>query len=127
MFRNKSGFTLIEFLVSIVILMVGMLALLQSVNIALRYNVSSQLRNEAVSVGDNRMSVELAKPFDLISTVTGSRVVQIQFQNGFKNYSVIRSGQDMANSKQVTVEVRWKYKNEQFTHTVYGVSSKSDK
>lgn len=125
--RNKSGFTLVEFLVSLVILMVGLLGLLQTINFALQYNMSTQLRNEAASVGDARMSMELAKPFDLISTVTSSKPVSRQILNGFKNYSVTRSGQNMTNSKQVTVEVRWRYKNQSFTHTVYGASSKSNK
>lgn len=123
--RNDSGFTLIEFLVAILILMVGMLGLLQSVNVALQYNASTQLRNEAVMVGDEQMSRELAKPFDLISTVTGTRSVSRPFFGGYKNYSVTRSGVDMTNSKQVTVEVNWTYKKERFTHEVHGASSKT--
>lgn len=125
--RNSDGFTLIEFLVSIVILMVGLLGLLQTVNVALQYNMGSQMRNEAVSVGDSQMSLELAKPFDLISTGTSSRAVPRQILNGYKNYSVTRSGQDMTYSKQVTIEVRWVYKNQRLTHTVYGASSKTNK
>ncbi len=125
--RNKSGFTLVEFLVSLVILMVGLLGLLQTINFALQYNMSTQLRNEAASVGDARMSRELAKPFDLISTGISSKPVSRQILNGYKNYSVTRSGLNMTNSKQVTVEVRWRYKNQSFTHTVYGASSKSNK
>jgi len=125
--KNNCGFTLIEFLVSLVILMVGMLGLLQTINFALQYNLSNQLRNDAVSVGDTQMNMELAKPFDLISTVTSSKLVSRQILNGFKNYSVTRSGQDMTNSKQVTIEVRWKYKSQLFSHTVFGASSKSNK
>ena len=127
MCRNSDGFTLIEFLVSLVILMVGLLGLLQTVNYALKYNLSTQLRNEAVSVGDTQMSMELAKPFELISTVTSSKFVSRQILSGFRNYSVIRSGQDMTNSKQVNVEVRWRYNKQSFSHMIYGASSKSNK
>lgn len=123
MSRNEGGFTLIEFLVAIVILMIGMLGLLQAVNVALQYNTTTQMRNEAVALGDAEMSRELAKPFDQISvpTTASRKLVQI----GLKNYSVARSGADMTNSKQVNIAVSWTYKRNRYTHNVYGVSSKT--
>jgi type IV pilus assembly protein PilV len=124
-YRNSSGFTLIEFLVAVVILMVGMLGLLQAVNVALQYNTTTQLRNEAVALGDAQMSNELAKPFDLISTGTSKRSLPRPILTGFKNFSVTRSGADMTNSKQVNIEVSWIYKKNRYTHDVYGASSKT--
>lgn len=126
MCRNSSGFTLIEFLVAIVILMVGMLGLLQSVNVALQYNASTQIRNEAVAIGDGQMSRELAKPFDAVSTGTSSRLVTRPYLNGYRNYSVTRSGADMTNSKQVNIQVSWIYRGVRYTHEVYGASSKTN-
>lgn len=123
MCRNEGGFTLIEFLVAIVILMIGMLGLLQAVNVALQYTTTTQLRNDAVAVGDAEMSRELAKPFDLISVPTTASRKSVQI--GLKNYSVARSGADMTNSKQVNVQVSWTYKRNRYTHDVYGVSSKT--
>lgn len=129
MCRNNRGFTLIEFLVAIVILLVGMLGLLQSVNIALEHNMLNQLRNEAVAVADEAMSRELAKPFDLVSTTGGTgmseRTVQRRVLTGFKNYSVTRSGVDMDNSKQVTIDVRWHHKRTGYSHTMHGVISRT--
>ncbi len=126
MFRNSSGFTLVEFLVAVVILMVGMLGLLQAVNVALQHNASTQIRNDAVAVGDEQMSRELAKPFEAVSTGTTRRVVARPFLSGMRNYSVTRSGVDMTNSKQVNIQVSWKYKNVRYTHEVYGASSKTN-
>lgn len=122
MCSNEGGFTLIEFLVAIVILMIGMLGLLQAVNVALQYNTTTQLRNDGVALGDAEMSRELAKPFDLISVPTTASLKSVQL--GFKTYSVARSGVDMTNSKQVNIQVRWTYKRNRYTHDVYGVSSK---
>lgn len=125
MCRNRDGFTLIEFMVALVILMFGMLALLQAINVSIQSGMTTQLRNEAVTLGDTQINIELAKPFDLVSTSVRGKIVQRKIMSGFVNYSVIRSGQVMTNSKQVTYEVRWKHKNQSFLHTVYGASSKT--
>lgn len=55
--NNQAGFTLIEFCVSVVIMMVGLLGLLQAVNMATIHNLDSLLRNEAVSLADTEMMV----------------------------------------------------------------------
>ena len=67
---NNQGFTLIEFLVAIVILMVGLLGLLQTVNYAIVNNTTNQLRQEALLLADERMNLEKSKKFTAISTHT---------------------------------------------------------
>ena len=123
MFKNK-GFTLIEFLVAIVILMVGILGLLQTVNVAINHNLNSQIRNEAVSVADWYMSKELSKSFDLVSTTPSNTLVNRKILNGFKNFSVQRTGTTLSNSKQVNYVVKWKHKNATYTHETNSVVSK---
>lgn len=127
MSRNNGGFTLIEFLVSIVILMVGLLGLLQTVNVALSHNLITQMRNEAVAVADNQMSIELGKGFDNVSTTPKNDFERRPVLNGFKNFSFSRSGATMSNSKQVNFEVRWNYKGSQYNHNLYGGISKTNK
>lgn len=125
MFRNEQGFTLIEFLVSIVILMVGLLGLLQAVNVAIQQNMNTQLRNEATMLADERMSLELGKTFDLVSTATTSTVnVQRTVLKGFKNFSVTRTGTDLTNSKQVNFTISWKHRNTRYVHETSTVISK---
>jgi len=124
-FRNSHGFTLIEFLVAIIILMVGLLGLLQAVNMGLVHNLNSQLRNEAVVVADAYMARELNKSFDLVSTSSGNFSEQRQILNGFKNYSVQRTGSTLSNSKQVSFTVRWRYKGTRYSHETNTVVSKS--
>lgn len=123
--NNQSGFTLIEFLVAIVIMMVGLLGLLQSVNVALQQNMTTQLRNEATLIADEQMAREMSKGFDLVDTTTLTSGVQRQILKGFKNFSVTRTGSSFANSKQVNYEVRWTHRNNRYSHTMYGVSTKS--
>ncbi len=114
--QSNVGFTLIEFLVAIVILMIGLLGLLQTVNYALSYNFQNQLRNEAVLIADSQMAREMAKGFDNVSTTDKSSVVSWPVLAGFKNYSVIRSGTSLQNSRQVNFEIRWRYKNSLYNH-----------
>lgn len=133
---NNQGFTLIEFLVAIVIMMIGLMALLQCVNIAIVKNLENQLRNEAVTLADERLSVSMAKPFTSISSVPAtSSEFRRPINNTFKNYSVIRSGStipanlpidsDAVYSKVVNIRVAWRHKDLRFEHTMSGMVSRS--
>lgn len=123
--QNNDGFTLIEFLVAIVILMVGMLGLLQAVNVAIKSNMQNQIRNEALLVADHAMAYELAKGFDAVSTSTKNVVAQRPVLNAFKNFSVVRTGTPFPNSKEIRFEVSWRYNGVRYTHDAGGVISKA--
>ncbi len=49
-FLSKKGFTLVELLVSILIMSVMFLAILHSLSLYVRYNVLNTLRNEAINI-----------------------------------------------------------------------------
>lgn len=133
MSKNSQGFTLIEFLVSIVILMVGLLGLLQAVNLALHHNLTTQFRNEAVTVADEFLSRETAKSFDLISTATSSPSAPLglfttkrKVSTAFKSYSVERRGTDISSfSKQVNINVIWRHKGSRYLHESTAIVSKN--
>jgi type IV pilus assembly protein PilV len=130
-FTDSRGFTLLEFLVSIVIMTVGILALLQTVNLAISHNMTNQLRLEGVVVADTAIATELSKGgtttgFDAISTTTKSYPVRRNVMNGFRNYSVTKVGSAVtANTKQVNVVVCWRYKNDRFQHGASTLISKN--
>jgi type IV pilus assembly protein PilV len=122
-FRNNHGFTLIEVLVSLVILMVMMMAILQTLCVALQHNMQNQLRNEGVRVADTEMAREMSKGFDNVSTVSGATFRSRRVMNALRNYSVSRSGSSFSNSKTVTFEVSWYYKNNRYTHSASSAKS----
>ena len=125
MFRNELGFTLIELLVAIVIMMVGLLGLLQTVNLALHYSMNTQIRNEATMIADEQMSIELAKPFDLVSTTIRNTVINRPVLTGFRNFSVVRTGDAaLPSSKQVGFTVIWRQKGVRYIHETSSVVSK---
>lgn len=125
MYSNDNGFTLIEFLVAIVIMMVGLLGLLQAVNVGLIQNLNTQLRDGAVGVADWHLAREMAKSFEAVSTTTRGTTDRRLILNSFKTYSVVRSGDaTLANSKQVNVTVSWKHKNTRYTQEASTIISK---
>ncbi len=121
---NNSGFTLIEFLVAIVILMVGMLGLLQTVNYAISNNMTNQLRQEALMVGDEQINLEKAKKFEAISTNTRSAVVPRMVNGAFRNYSVIKTSTALTSQyTNIDMQLIWKYKGQRYVHSISSVVS----
>jgi len=121
--NKESGFTLIEFLVAIVILLVGMLGLLQSTNVAINSNRQNQLRNEATLVMDNELARELAKGYAQASVQDLYTCEHRRFLNGFVNYSVHRNGTQYANSKEVRFTVSWPYRAVRYSYNGGGIVS----
>lgn len=111
-------------MMAILILMVGMLGLLQSINIALEVNLRNQLREEAVYIGQRVMNDMRGKGFDNISVATTPSdpynfvpiAVPSKVRGSFKMYSVSRSSIVLSSesgkpvTKQLEILVRWKYK-----------------
>lgn len=131
---DKSGFTLVEFLVAILILTVGILGLLQTVNVAISHNMISQLRLDGTIVADGELSRELSKGgtssgFDAISTPTTPYAVNYNVRrdvmNGYRNYSITRTNTVVtANTKQVTVQARWRFKGNNYRHETSSLISR---
>ncbi len=123
MTNNCSGFTLVEFLVAIVILMVGMLGLLQSINVAIDKNLETTFRNEAIMLADDGMMRKRAAGFKVFSSADTIDVVdrysQVKVRGIFKNYSVKETIQKTTNnSQQLIINVSWKKKNARYSHSV---------
>ena len=120
---NYSGFTLVEFLVAIVILMVGMLGLLQSINVAIDKNLETTFRNEAIMLADDGMMRKRAAGFKVFSSADTIDVVdrysQVKVRGIFKNYSVKETIQKTTNnSQQLIINVSWKKNNTRYSHSV---------
>jgi type IV pilus assembly protein PilV len=123
MTNNCSGFTLVEFLVAIVILMVGMLGLLQSINVAIDKNVETTFRNEAILLADDGMMRKRAAGFKVFSGADTIDVVdrysQVKVRGILKNYSVKETIQKTTNnSQQLIINVSWKKNNAKYSHSV---------
>jgi type IV pilus assembly protein PilV len=125
-YSNNNAFTLVELMLALFIMMVGLLGLMQTANLAIVHNMTNQLRNGAVLVADQQMTLEMAKPFALISTNANTNVKTIPWPvaSTFKNYSVMKIGTNITGStKNVSVTVDWNYKGTWYTHSINSLLS----
>jgi type IV pilus assembly protein PilV len=124
MINDRDGFTLVEFLVAIVILMVGLLGLLQTINVAVDQNLGNVFRNEAVIVVDEMMMKKRAKAFDSLSTGTKFYIYSTQVRGIPKKFNMTeRVDSVTSNSKQLTIEASWTKKNSTYNHSATTVVS----
>jgi type IV pilus assembly protein PilV len=121
---NNRGFTLIEFMAAMIIMSIGLLGLMQTVNYALHHNLENEYRREATLIADEKMAREKTRPFAIISTVSSVSLEQRKIYNGFKNFSVARTGITVTNNtKQVEYEIRWRNKDKRFSHSIVSLLS----
>lgn len=119
--RNETGFSLVEVMVAIVIVMVGLLGLVQMTGVAATHNIKNQLRDEAVLLGEE----EMAKLFSLPE----SQIVAFPFQTfttasrlrgTTKKYTITRRATKVTASSSYlfVINVGWTYKDTPGSHEV---------
>jgi type IV pilus assembly protein PilV len=130
--NNAAGFTLIEFCVATLIMMVGLLGLLQAVNLAAQQNLATVIRNEAVSVADEQMvfakaAESTASTYISVvqgTTITATSTVNRKVRGGNSTFTITRSDSGMsAKSKEVEILVSWTYRSQVQNHRVTSLFS----
>ncbi len=126
--QNNRGFTLVELMMAILITVVGLMGLLQAVNLAMGYNLKSQLRDEAVLVGEKQMGLLKAMRFDDVAA-SSSVKVDSRLRAGFTQFYTVKSestkwsAPDQPDAKLLIVTVTWTYKGITSTHEVRSLRS----
>lgn len=107
-------------MVAMVIMLIGLLGLLQSVNLATEVNLKNQLRDEATRIAESTMNGMRTSPFAAVFTPLTTAPSKIR--NSQKEYVVRRSVTAMSTgSREYQVDVKWKYKNYSATHSILSV------
>jgi type IV pilus assembly protein PilV len=107
--------------------MVGMLGLLQGVNLAYKENLKNLLRNDAVEAADEQMFTLKQKTYDLISTNTtpNTTILNRPMRLGFKSYSVVTKGTQLTDrTKEISITLSWKYLGQRYEHIISSMVSK---
>jgi type IV pilus assembly protein PilV len=124
--KNSNGFTMVEVMVATVIILVGLLGLLQAVNLAMETNLRNQLRDEAIYVGERVINEQRGRGFDSISTTTVTTQVPSRIRGSTRTYSVTRSATVLSTTgtpaqpdvKRLQVVVNWTYRKVAYENRV---------
>ena len=122
---------------AMLIMTVGMLGLLEAVNLALETNLRNQLRDEAISVGERVITEMRSKGFDNISySLPTSQIyaypalsIPSRIRGSSRQYTVQRNTQVLATdssaptTKQLEVIVTWDYKGVTYQNRVSAPTS----
>jgi Tfp pilus assembly protein PilV len=109
--QNSRAFTLIEVIIAMFILMVGMLALLNTAAVIIENNLVNIIRDEAVKVGDQKMD-ELRNT-SLAPTAWSCAATSRVFRSVTTEFNVCARVTNLSsdgNTKQVDVAVGWNHK-----------------
>jgi type II secretory pathway pseudopilin PulG len=105
--NSASGMTLVEVLVSLVIVFIVFLGLSSSGLVVLNENIKNELRDEAVSVADNAMQDARRVLFNNLVTLPAGNVLR-QVRNVNRPFSVTRTVTILdGDNRQVTINVVW--------------------
>lgn len=134
--RNK-GFTLVEMMISIVIIMISMLALVTMMTMAINTNMTNEMRTAAVRLTNQTAEALLSipttsTPFDpLVTAGTYTRIANDSHQDSMglpkiqqsirgtsQTFNINWTVADSTSSiKQIQIDVNYYYKNKQFTNS----------
>lgn len=125
---NNKGVTLVEVMIALVILLIVFMGLIQASLLTMQSNMKNVLRDEAVRITSDRMSILRSAPFGDINKDTTTDTYPLNFTaNTNRNVrnvanhpfnvaiNVVTVGAD---NKQMTVTTTWSWQGENFTHSI---------
>ncbi len=129
--KDKKGLTLIEVMISLVVLLLVFLALLQTALVSIDSNMANVLRDEAVNIAEEQMNVARNTSFDILAlgtTDVSPPARSIRNIAAF-TYTVTRTISNVKtnSSIQVVITVTWDWKDrtaangDPYTHTISAI------
>ncbi len=123
---DKKGFTLIELMVSMLVLSIGMMAMLDGLGNYIRINIDNSMRNEAMRIAETTMETLRNSRFDDVKA--GAVVIPVTEQRRFRNLSInynvnwVRQNIS-ASSVAIQVNVTWTHRNVNHWHNAATIIS----
>lgn len=113
--RDKRGFTLIEVLITLVILALGMMATTIGIMAGLDHNLINEMRNDAMKIAQEQENAARNMPYANIAAIPSPQTITRQVRNTFVPYTVsvdhqTHGGQNGIQITQVVFTVKWNFK-----------------
>lgn len=115
--RNNRGFTLVEVMIAMLVLLVGMLGSLVGVMAAADHNLGNALRDEAIKIAQEKLENARAAQYALI--LNEDVQVQRQVRKTLYPFRVTTNVTSLGTSsslRMITVTVQWTFKNATRSH-----------
>jgi len=117
--KDKRGLTLVEVLISLVVLLLVFLALMQTALVSIDSNMINVLRDEAVNVAEDQMNIARNLPFANLVNLGPSAVTRNLRNIPNFSYNVTRTITNInADTTQVAIAVTWTWKGNPYNHTI---------
>lgn len=120
--KKSRGFTLIEVLISMIILVVLLLGLLGAMAKAIDLNTRNYLRDEAVKIAQEKLEEYRNIGFD--NVVSGNSTLSVPFRNNSYTFNLNSIVDDFSDLKKITLTVNWSYKGRNYSYSLYTVLRK---
>ena len=120
--QKNRGFTLIEVLVAICILVIGMLAVLSALVWTMEQNLNNLSMDEAVRIAEQQMNQLRNTSFTGLTN--GNLPIARNFRNFTRTFNVVWTVTNLsASSKTIQVVVSWTHKGILHQHSVTSIMS----
>jgi type IV pilus assembly protein PilV len=119
---NKKGFSFIEVLVALAILMVAMMGILGAMVMAMQQNLETYSRDESVRIAEQAMNELRNTSFETLAN--GNYDVTRTYKQYTKTFNVVRTVTPFSdNSASVQLQVSWTVNKKVHTHSVTSIIS----
>ncbi|OGW28584.1 MAG: hypothetical protein A2X59_06775 [Nitrospirae bacterium GWC2_42_7] len=125
---DKKGLSLVEVMIALVVLLLVVLALMQTALLSIDANMNNLLRDEAVNIAEQHIIAIRNTPFDSVTATGYVADAPTPETKAFRNfalpggYAIRRQVTDLGlDNKQVDIEVTWTWKGESYTHIINSI------
>jgi len=117
--QSSRGVTLVEVMISLVILLVVFMGLIQASLLSMQSNMKNVLRDEAVRITSNQMSSLRSATFATVVSSGPTRITRSIRNVAAQPFDITIVVVNLdADHKQMTVTTTWQWQNENFTHSI---------
>ena len=109
---------------AMLIMTVGLLGLLQSVNVAYEHATRKKLRDEALLVGEEQMNLLKRMNFDSSTPYRNVTSPNRMIGGVAKRFTVTRECLALGNTNRLRVTVGWSFRNLSSSHSIYTLKNR---